>query len=604
MSFDKVEVRVFSGPDQVQVGSNTEPDLIVINNGPKGDKGDKGDTGATGAAGPNSVTSATTSDGTAELSVDTISGDGSGLTGLVSSQITDASTTPVYNETTELYEEVAVLYNEDGELNALDFISNGSFRCYISDTQTASFTSSPSPINVTYGSNTWRINNPAADGTRQWNLPTSTSGTFAITSNIAGVPDKLTDGTIAGTLAINTTSYTYGAGAAAAHRTALGVSASADTVLKSAYTPSHSLLVQQSGTGSPSSLSVGNNTILGRASGGGSNIAALSGSDARTVLGLSTLATTTPAVNVATFLESPTSANLAAAVTGETGTGALVFGTSPTIDAPTISGSAAFTSTTRPTSAGTGTPAATSLITRNDAALDRLLSIGQLIHINAASMATSIGFGGFAGGGNDEMNLVSNTTANGYARAQVSRDMGIWGGAGLASAQIPMTFAFPLIISIPASGNTEYAFVVGEVGSGAPIALGSNPLIGRGFGFRMFYSVANARNEVQLFAHNGTTYSESASIAMASTSSPVMTVVLSSDGAGNVKLLLGTPVGPIWQHVRPSLTPVLSLATGPFSGSLGQGFASHLVRNGSTAPTASLGARPKNMIMEVGNVLF
>jgi hypothetical protein len=334
---------------------------------------------------------------------------------------------------------------------------------------------------------------------------------------------------------------------------------------------------------------------------------ALGGSAAaahRTALGLTTLATTTPAVNVATFLETPTSANLAAAVTGETGSGALVFGTSPTIDAPTISGSAAFTSTTRPTSAGTGTPAATSLITRNDAALDRLLSIGQLIHINAASMVTSIGFGGFAGGGNDEMNLVSNTTANGYARAQVSRDMGIWGGAGMASAQIPMTFAFSLIINIPASGNTEYAFVVGEVGSGSPIALGSNPLGGRGFGFRMFYSVANARNELQLFAHNGTTYSESSAIAMASTSSPVMTVVLSSDGAGNVKLLLGTPVSPIWQHVRPSLTPVLSLSTGPSSGNLWQAFASHIVRNGSTAPTSSLSARPKNMIMEVGNVLF
>jgi hypothetical protein len=130
--------------------------------------------------------------------------------------------------------------------------------------------------------------------------------------------------------------FTYNGASAAAHRTALGVSASGDTVLKSAYTPAHSLLVQQSGTGSPSSLSVGNNTILGRASGGGSAIAALSGSDARTVLGLSTLATTTPAVNVATFLESPTSANLAAAVTDETGSGSLVFGTSPTIDTPTI----------------------------------------------------------------------------------------------------------------------------------------------------------------------------------------------------------------------------------------------------------------------------
>jgi hypothetical protein len=50
MSFDKVEVRVFSGPDQVQVGSNTEPDLIVMNIGPKGDPGAAG-TAATVAAG-------------------------------------------------------------------------------------------------------------------------------------------------------------------------------------------------------------------------------------------------------------------------------------------------------------------------------------------------------------------------------------------------------------------------------------------------------------------------------------------------------------------------------------------------------------------------
>lgn len=43
---------------------------------------------------------------------------------------------------------------------------------------------------------------------------------------------------------------------------------------------------------------------------------------------------------VATWLGTPTSANLAAAVTDETGTGALVFGTSPTIATPTITTSA------------------------------------------------------------------------------------------------------------------------------------------------------------------------------------------------------------------------------------------------------------------------
>jgi len=39
---------------------------------------------------------------------------------------------------------------------------------------------------------------------------------------------------------------------------------------------------------------------------------------------------------VATFLGTPSSSNLAAAVTGETGTGALVFGTTPTLTNPTI----------------------------------------------------------------------------------------------------------------------------------------------------------------------------------------------------------------------------------------------------------------------------
>ena len=41
--------------------------------------------------------------------------------------------------------------------------------------------------------------------------------------------------------------------------------------------------------------------------------------------------------NVAAFLATPTSANLAAALTDETGTGAAVFGTSPTIKTPTVS---------------------------------------------------------------------------------------------------------------------------------------------------------------------------------------------------------------------------------------------------------------------------
>jgi hypothetical protein len=57
--------------------------------------------------------------------------------------------------------------------------------------------------------------------------------------------------------------------------------------------------------------------------------------------------------NVATFLATPTSANLAAAVTGETGTGALVFGTSPTLTTPVISSIVNTGTLTLPTSTDT-----------------------------------------------------------------------------------------------------------------------------------------------------------------------------------------------------------------------------------------------------------
>lgn len=53
---------------------------------------------------------------------------------------------------------------------------------------------------------------------------------------------------------------------------------------------------------------------------------------------LTTWASVTPGANVATFIATPSSANLLAAMTDETGTGALVFATSPTLATPTING--------------------------------------------------------------------------------------------------------------------------------------------------------------------------------------------------------------------------------------------------------------------------
>jgi hypothetical protein len=94
---------------------------------------------------------------------------------------------------------------------------------------------------------------------------------------------------------------------------------------------------------------------------------------------------------VATFLGTPTSANLAAAVTNETGTGALVFGTSPTLTTPTITGG-----TVNPTTLqenGISAVVQTDIGTApNEIPLNQYL--GNLAYQDAANIAGNVGVGG------------------------------------------------------------------------------------------------------------------------------------------------------------------------------------------------------------------
>lgn len=409
MSFDKVEVRVFSGPDQVQVGSNTEPDLIVMNIGPKGDTGA---TGNTGPAGPNSVTSATTSDGTGNLSLSNVStatatvsslltaghihgnlagtlythvrtgeamskGDPfyisgfhvgssqpiamradaanaskmpavgvmdadyaintSSANGIISGTLSSVDTdgysvnSPIYVANGGGYSNTAGTIPQQVGITERANVSTGAFIVTnskvisfadVSDAQagtadlilenltatnlgsvTASIGSSLVvgdgdsvkgrydifsntshfqwySDSVLYGERSFTITteNLTSSGSYSYKYPVGT-GTFALTANTNGEPDKLTSGTISGATTFNATSYTYGTGAAAAHRTALG---------------------------------------------------------------LTTLATTTPGTNVATFLATPTSDNLASALTDENGTGGgFVRAEGATLTTPTFTGSAA-----------------------------------------------------------------------------------------------------------------------------------------------------------------------------------------------------------------------------------------------------------------------
>jgi hypothetical protein len=402
MSFDKIEVRVFSGPDQVQVGSNTKPDLVVINIGPKGDTGA---TGSTGPAGPNSVTSATTSDGTGQIMLDTLAvgicnildevvfdtltytfaeGSAQALKDALDisfADVSDAQTGTAILDVesiTGIYIDGDVFTATSGTGTAVVGTSNSGIGAsfYSQDNYGAvigsaggnslkltsvsgdyyiecenNFTTIESAIERVRGWFVWfyntftgRLKTADITANRDWTLPDA-SGTIALTtSNVSTATALETSRNIFG-IAFNGTANVAGdatntghfasipTGGQAGHFVTLNGTAPTVIAGRSAW--------WSDGSGNPSFRN-----------GTGTAVTLVKSSDLGT--------------NVANFLEFPTSANLAAAVTGETGTGALVFGTSPTIDAPTISGSAAFTSTTRPTSAGTGTPAATSLMTRAD----------------------------------------------------------------------------------------------------------------------------------------------------------------------------------------------------------------------------------------------
>jgi hypothetical protein len=126
-------------------------------------------------------------------------------------------------------------------------------------------------------------------------------------SHVTGGTDKIRDASAAqdGLMTTTFAAKLNGIEAGADVTDATNVNA-AGAVMESDYTPSHSILVQQSGTGSPSSLQVGNNTLVGRLSGGGSAINDLSASQVRTLLNVEDGADVTDAANVASTINGAT----------------------------------------------------------------------------------------------------------------------------------------------------------------------------------------------------------------------------------------------------------------------------------------------------------
>jgi hypothetical protein len=99
---------------------------------------------------------------------------------------------------------------------------------------------------------------------------------------------------------------------------------------------------------------------------------------------------------VATFLATPSSTNLRGALTDETGTGAAVFGTSPTISSPTITGTGAIAGTFTGDITGnvTGNVSGTSGSTTGNAATATALATGRTFQLTGDVEASGVTFDG------------------------------------------------------------------------------------------------------------------------------------------------------------------------------------------------------------------
>lgn len=250
-----------------------------------------------------------------------------------------------------------------------------------------------------------------------------------------------------------------------------------------------------------------------------------------------------------------------------------------------------------------------SLMTRLLAQKESLFSLSLVRPIFSFASNTS-GTGTAAASTNSEnlgFTIDGQYTASAWQRVGLVRswtqNVGFSGGNN--NTATPVAFSISFFPTMHASATAELRFVVGDAGSGAPPAYGANAIAGRGFGAIMYYSTANAQFEMKLFAHNGTTYVSSSGASINYSSmllNKLATMILTSDGAGTIKLFWGIAASDNAVPVRASTTALITLTGGPTSGNYAGPYFSILNVNNSTPPTSPNRTlvRGLNAMMHVG----
>ena len=267
----------------------------------------------------------------------------------------------------------------------------------------------------------------------------NTTGGFAVTVKVTGLTGVSVPNGRKVILVCNGTDIVEAHNAISGNATVGGTLVVTGTANAASLTLGAALPVASGGTGVTSST------------GSGANVLSTSPTLVTPILGTPTSGTLTnctgfPVANisglgtgVATFLATPSSANLAAAVTGETGTGALVFGTSPTLVTPALGTPSALVGTNI---TGTAAGLTAGNVTTNANLTGGVTSVG-----NAATVVTNANLTG-------AVTSVGNATSLGsFTSAQLAGAVTNETGSGLLVFGTSPTLTTPVISSIVNTGT-------------------------------------------------------------------------------------------------------------------------------------------------------